>query len=307
MDLKAANVNASAHPPLLCTLRDPSPAAILSSLAPQHFDVILLHPPSSASWAEIAALPIRQLSADPGFVFLWVGTGDSDGLERGRECLARWGFRRAEDIVWVKTNRRSHRAVSADGSVDGDRVDGSGGGGGKEGAGAPRNTGASGKGLFASQKEHCLMGIRGTVRRSTDAYFVHCNVDTDVIVWESEGEFLSSLWKVRAVADIRWRRGRTYAALPLHSDRELLSRCTPSGALRLEAAPGVGQRAAEPCPGRRRRRRALRLQHLPLPLTEQRRGQARRALQCRDRRPAPQVASASYARPAPAAAATSIQ
>lgn len=29
------------------------------------------------------------------------------------------------------------------------------------------------------------MGIRGTVRRSTDGHFVHCNVDTDVIVWEN--------------------------------------------------------------------------------------------------------------------------
>lgn len=30
------------------------------------------------------------------------------------------------------------------------------------------------------------MGIRGTVRRSTDGHFVHCNVDTDVIVWEDD-------------------------------------------------------------------------------------------------------------------------
>jgi mRNA (2'-O-methyladenosine-N6-)-methyltransferase len=32
------------------------------------------------------------------------------------------------------------------------------------------------------------MGIRGTVRRSTDSFFVHCNVDTDVIVWEGDSE-----------------------------------------------------------------------------------------------------------------------
>lgn len=30
------------------------------------------------------------------------------------------------------------------------------------------------------------MGIRGTVRRSNDAWFAHCNVDTDVIVWEGD-------------------------------------------------------------------------------------------------------------------------
>lgn len=191
MDLKAASVDASAHPPLICTLPDTAPSSILSSLAPQHFDVILLHPPASASWAEIAALPIRQLSADPGFVFLWVGTGDSDGLERGRECLARWGFRRAEDIVWVKTNRRSaggsakEQGAAADGDADSARQGSP--GGQSQRVLSQSNTGANGNGLFASQKEHCLMGIRGTVRRSTDAYFVHCNVDTDVIVWEPEG------------------------------------------------------------------------------------------------------------------------
>lgn len=41
--------------------------------------------------------------------------------------------------------------------------------------------------LLTRSAQHCLMGIRGTVRRSTDSRFVHCNVDTDVIVWEGEG------------------------------------------------------------------------------------------------------------------------
>ncbi|KAJ1981816.1 N6-adenosine-methyltransferase subunit mettl14 [Dimargaris cristalligena] len=31
-------------------------------------------------------------------------------------------------------------------------------------------------------KEHCLMGIRGTARRSADSHFIHCNIDTDVII-----------------------------------------------------------------------------------------------------------------------------
>lgn len=30
--------------------------------------------------------------------------------------------------------------------------------------------------LLVRTKQHCLMGIRGTVRRSTDSWFVHCNV-----------------------------------------------------------------------------------------------------------------------------------
>ena len=32
--------------------------------------------------------------------------------------------------------------------------------------------------------EHCLMGIKGTVRRSTDGDFIHANVDIDLIIDE---------------------------------------------------------------------------------------------------------------------------
>ena len=154
MDLKSQLVTSTSHPPLYQYLSSSSPTEILNSISPHKFDVILIHP--SENWDQTSTLPIRQLSADPSFIFLWVGKGDTHGLEKGRECFAKWGFRRAEDIVCVKTNNAS----------------GSGKGG------------ASGGGLFANQKEHCLMGIRGTVRRSTDTRFVHCNVDTDVIIWE---------------------------------------------------------------------------------------------------------------------------
>ena len=33
-------------------------------------------------------------------------------------------------------------------------------------------------------QEHCLMGIKGTVRRATDGHIIHANVDTDVVVSE---------------------------------------------------------------------------------------------------------------------------
>ena len=49
------------------------------------------------------------MSADPSFVFLWVGSGAGEGLERGREVIAKWGFRRSEDIVWVKTNKETNK------------------------------------------------------------------------------------------------------------------------------------------------------------------------------------------------------
>lgn len=53
--------------------------------------------------------------------------------------------------------------------------------------------------VFVRTKEHCLMGIRGTVRRSVmpllswsykqvDSHFIHCNIDTDVIIAEEPPE-----------------------------------------------------------------------------------------------------------------------
>ena len=38
------------------------------------------------------------------------------------------------------------------------------------------------------------MGIRGTVRRSTESFLVHCNVDTDVLVWEGDEQGPSPLF-----------------------------------------------------------------------------------------------------------------
>ncbi|KAL6011796.1 hypothetical protein ACLOJK_002262 [Asimina triloba] len=34
------------------------------------------------------------------------------------------------------------------------------------------------------KKEHCLMGIKGTVRRSTDGHIIHANIDTDIVIAE---------------------------------------------------------------------------------------------------------------------------
>lgn len=31
--------------------------------------------------------------------------GTAEGLDAGRHCLNKWGFRRVEDIVWIKTNK----------------------------------------------------------------------------------------------------------------------------------------------------------------------------------------------------------
>ncbi|KAJ3210601.1 N6-adenosine-methyltransferase subunit mettl14 [Entophlyctis luteolus] len=55
------------------------------------------------SWDDVAEMNIQDIAAPRSFIFIW--TGDGEGLERGRDLLARWGYRRAEDIVWAKTNK----------------------------------------------------------------------------------------------------------------------------------------------------------------------------------------------------------
>ena len=105
-------------------------------------------------WDEIENLNIGAITAARSFIWLWVGAGE--GLERGRRCLSKWGFRRCEDIVWVKTNikKPGHSSLVEPES------------------------------LFQRTKEHCLMGIKGTVLRSKDGDFIHANIDLDVVIEE---------------------------------------------------------------------------------------------------------------------------
>lgn len=131
------------------------------------FDVILIEPPLEEyqrtqgvtktkfwSWDDVIRLEIEDIAAPRSFIFLWCGS--SEGLDLGRQCLRRWGYRRCEDICWIKTNRKN----------------------------IGHNKNLEPKAIFQRTKEHCLMGIKGTVRRSTDGDFIHSNVDIDLIISE---------------------------------------------------------------------------------------------------------------------------
>ena len=161
--LKDELVAETAHPP--CYLKCDLESFDLKQLNCK-FDTILIEPPLEEysrtygvtqtkfwDWDKIMALDIGEVSAARSFVFLWCGS--SDGLDLGRLCLQNWGFRRCEDICWIRTNARQ----SGTGILD------------------PRA-------VLARTKEHCLMGIKGTVRRSTDGDFIHANVDIDLIIDE---------------------------------------------------------------------------------------------------------------------------
>ncbi|KXZ54988.1 hypothetical protein GPECTOR_3g153 [Gonium pectorale] len=133
------------------------------------FDVILVDPPWEEyvrrapglvsdpevwSWQEIQALEIEAIADTPCFLFLWCGA--EEGLEAGRK----WGFRRCEDICWIKTNKEAGKRAYL-----------------KAANQHPES-------MLVHTKEHCLMGIKGTVRRATDGHIIHTNIDTDVIVSE---------------------------------------------------------------------------------------------------------------------------
>ena len=49
----------------------------------------------------LAGLDIEPLQEE-GIIFLWV-TGRV--MEQGRELLKKWGYRKVEEIVWVKINQ----------------------------------------------------------------------------------------------------------------------------------------------------------------------------------------------------------
>ncbi|CAD7699255.1 unnamed protein product [Ostreobium quekettii] len=93
---------------------------------------------------EMRRLNIGCLQED-GVIFLWV-TGRA--MELGRECLEIWGYKRVDELVWVKTNQLQ-RLI---------------------------RTGRTGHWLNHS-KEHCLLGYKGDPA-------INRFVDCDVVVAE---------------------------------------------------------------------------------------------------------------------------
>ncbi|KAK9472759.1 MT-A70-domain-containing protein [Dipodascopsis tothii] len=93
--------------------------------------------------AALLDLPIWKLQ-DEGIMMLWV-TGRA--MEMGRECLTAWGYRRADEIVWMKVNQLQKTVC----------------------------TGRTGHWLNHS-KEHLLIGIKG------NPTWLNRGLDTDIIV-----------------------------------------------------------------------------------------------------------------------------
>lgn len=145
------------------------------------FDVILIDPPweeyqtrvsglyvpdeDLTPWTleELRELKVGEIAETQSFCFLWCG---ETHLEDGRLLFKKWGFRRVEDICWVKTNRAA--PVDDRGNV-------------KQGSVMYGDTS-----ILQRSKEHCLLGVKGTLKRSEDTHFIHANCDTDLIMEEEK-------------------------------------------------------------------------------------------------------------------------
>ncbi|CAK9016797.1 Probable N6-adenosine-methyltransferase MT-A70-like [Durusdinium trenchii] len=113
-------------------------------MADPPWDIHMELPYGTLTDEEVKNLNIGDIH-EHGMIFLWV-TGRA--MELARECFRLWGYKRIEEIVWVKTNQLQ-RII---------------------------RTGRTGHWINHA-KEHCLVGIKGNPK-------LNRNLDCDVIVSE---------------------------------------------------------------------------------------------------------------------------
>ncbi|EDO06946.1 MT-A70 family protein [Babesia bovis T2Bo] len=140
------------------------------------FDVVLINPPwrtprmkalkQNFGWTLddlIEHVPVDKIVDAMSFCFIWC---DYYSLDDARAALRHWGFRKCEDICWLKTNA-TWSNTNADSAFK-----------------MRNNAPGEHQGLLHKTTERCLVGLRGPIRRNEDDYFVHSNLDTDVIIAE---------------------------------------------------------------------------------------------------------------------------
>ncbi|KAA8914784.1 hypothetical protein TRICI_002818 [Trichomonascus ciferrii] len=120
-----------------------------------NFDVVMVNGclDNYPDYDTLVNLPIQKITPRPSILLLWV---PGPALELGRAVLEHWGFRRSEDIVYFVTDRQSLHF--------------------------PQGPAKSPKDAITKSTWHCLMGLKGTLRRSEDSDLINCNIDTDVIL-----------------------------------------------------------------------------------------------------------------------------
>jgi N6-adenosine-specific RNA methylase IME4 len=120
-----------------------------------NFDVVMVNGclDNYPDYDTLVNLPIQKITPRPSILLLWV---PGPALELGRAVLEHWGFRRSEDIVYFVTDSQSLHF--------------------------PQGAAKSPQDSITKSTWHCLMGLKGTLRRSEDSDLINCNIDTDVIL-----------------------------------------------------------------------------------------------------------------------------
>jgi len=116
-------------------------------MADPPWDIHMELPYGTMADHEMRNMAVQKLQ-NHGYIFLWV-TGRA--IELGRECLAHWGYKRVDELIWVKTNQLQ-RLI---------------------------RTGRTGHWINHG-KEHCIIGVKGNP--STTLF--NRGLDCDVLVSE---------------------------------------------------------------------------------------------------------------------------
>lgn len=159
-ELKRAHFDAHAVAPLGAKV---APYDLQTTLtqwadADTHFDVVLiggcLDNGNAISDSDLERLPIPRLTPKPSILLLWVSNHQ---LDLAHHLMKQWGFRRSEDIAFFPNSKSSVFMPRCSASCAESSV-------------------------FQSASWHCILGLKGTLRRSEDNTLINCNVDTDVII-----------------------------------------------------------------------------------------------------------------------------
>lgn len=158
-DLKAIHTNKHACQPYCASMPIASMPTELHDWAAAGllFDVVLVGGcfQTTPRLDTLISLPVAQLTPRPSIALIWA---PSHGLEIARQALGAWGFRRSEDITFLAMSKDS---VFYPPQSDADFIE--------------------------KSTWHCLMGLKGTLRRSEDSDLINCNIDTDTVL-ESPGD-----------------------------------------------------------------------------------------------------------------------
>ena len=195
-ELKAEQFEQHAAPAVGIRCKDSKIAGVLQSMKDQQmqFDVLMVHGCIEEFPLErLSSLPLDGLSSRPSLLFLWV---PATKIGEGREMMEKWGFRKGEDIAYIVNSLESRHAPAVDSWESKDTV-------------------------FRPTTWHCLMGLKGTVRRSTNVDLIHCNVDTDVLLETVDQRANVVPEEIYSVVENFTSMNRKIHILPVHSTADL--------------------------------------------------------------------------------------